>query len=100
MNHGDGDLDAYMTFDAEGMVTSYGADGSVVRSGTYEFTPVKGNEWKVAELKTDAILWPWIINSKGTLPSQASWGSGVYDNGNVNSLGGWGEATFWHFKAK
>ena len=118
VNHGDGDLDAYMTFDAEGMVTSYGADGSVVRSGTYEFTPVKGNEWKVAELKTDAILWPWIINSKGTLPSQASWGSGVYevvyltsdkmtlvcpghdDNGNVNSLGGWGEATFWHFKAK
>ena len=118
VNHGDGDLDAYMTFDAEGILTSYAADGSVIRSGSFEFAPITGNDWKVAELKTDAILWPWIINTGATTPSEATWGPGAYevvyltsdkmtlvypghdDDGNANGLGNWGEATYWHFKAK
>ena len=116
MAHGDGDLNAYMTFGTDGKVYSYAADGSVIRSGTYEFKAVSGSDWKIAELKTDAILWPWIINTDATLPSAASWGPGAYevvymtndkmtlvypghgDDGSTN--GSWGEATFWHFKAK
>ena len=107
-NAGDGDLDAYMTFGTDGLLTSYSASGSVVRSGTYEFEMVTGNDWKVANLKTNAILWPFEINSGGNIP-------GVYevvyltsdkmtlvypDGGAFDGLGSWGEASFWHFKAK
>ena len=119
VNHGDGDLDAYMTITPSGMVTSYAADGSVVRSGSYEFNAIEGDEWKIGELKTDAILWPWVINSGAKKPSECGWGNGAYevvylsgsqmtlvypggnaDTGEANTLGGWGEATYWHFKAK
>ena len=116
-NEGDGNLEAYMTFGTDGTVTSYTADGSVIRSGAYELTKVEGDSWKVGELKTDAILWPWIINTGGKLPSDCGWGPGAYEvvylTGNQMTLvypgfdkekgqvnGSWGEATFWHFKAK
>ena len=118
VNHGDGDLDAYMTFTPAGMLTSYTANGEVIRNGVFELNSIEGDEWKVGELKTDAILWPWIINTGATMPSKATWGPGAYevvyltgskmtlvypghdDKGNANALGGWGEATYWHFKAK
>ena len=115
--HGDGDLNAWMTFGTDGKVTSYAADGSVIRSGNYEFKAVNGSDWKIAELKTDAILWPWVINTDAKLPSQTTWGNGAYEvvymtsnqmtlvypglnkeTGEAN--GSWGEATYWHFKAK
>ena len=107
-NAGDGDLNAWMTIGTDGMITSYAADGSVVRSGTYELNPVENSDWKVAELKTNAILWPFEINSGGNIP-------GIYevvyltsdkmtlvypDGGDFSTNGGWGEATYWHFKAK
>lgn len=104
-NHGDGDLDAYMTFGTDGLITSYSATGSVVRSGTYEFEPVSGSDWKIADLKTNAILWPYEINSGGNIPGtyEVVYLTGskmtlVYPDG--GSQGGWGEASFWHFKAK
>ena len=118
VNHGDGDLDAYMTFTPAGMLTSYTSNGEVIRNGVFELNSIEGDEWKVGELKTDAILWPWIINTGATMPSKATWGPGAYevvyltgskmtlvypghdDKGNANPLGGWGEATYWHFKAK
>ena len=104
-NHGDGDLDAYMTFGTDGLITSYSAAGSVVRSGTYEFELVSGSDWKVADLKTNAILWPYEINSGGNIPGtyEVVYLTGdkmtlVYPDG--GSQGSWGEASFWHFKAK
>lgn len=107
-NAGDGDLAAWMTFGTDGKLNAYDASGAVVRNGIYEFKAIEGNPWKIAELKTDAILWPFEINSNGNIP-------GIYevvymtndkmtlvypDGGDFGTLGGWGEASFWHFKAK
>lgn len=65
----------------------------------------QGNTWKVADLKTKAILWPYEINSGGNIPGtyEVVYPTGdkmtlVYPDG--GSQGGWGEASFWHFKAK
>ncbi|MBQ6916492.1 MAG: hypothetical protein IJQ64_01645, partial [Prevotella sp.] len=68
------------------------------------------NEWKVANMKTTAgtILFPYEINSGGNMPTifEVVYLTGdkmclVYpDGGDFGSLGGWGEATYWHFKAK
>lgn len=111
-NNGDGDVDAYMTFGTDGILTSYTPGGDVIRKGTYEFKAVKGNDWKVADLVTDAILWPYQINWKDNgfdaIPGTYEV---VYltndkmtlvypDGGAYDGLGNWGEATFWHFKAK
>ena len=112
-NIGDGDLDAYMTF-AEGQITSYDATGKQIRKGSFELSPIENNEWKVAELKTDAgsILWPFQINWKDNgYPACPTIFEVVYltgdkltlvypDGGDFGSNGGWGEASFWHFKAK
>lgn len=108
---GDDDIEgAYMIW-TEKEVFSYNAKGEVIRNGEYTFVPVEGNDWKVADLKINssngAILWPYEINSHGKMPS-------VYDvvylsddamtlvypdGGAFDALGGWGEASFWQFKA-
>ena len=109
-NHGDGDMNAFMTLGTDGTIKRCAADGSVINSGTYEFVPVAGNDWKVAELNTTAgtILWPYEINSGGNMPTtfEVVYLTGskmtlVYpDGGDFSTLGSWGEASFWHFKAK
>ena len=109
-NHGDGDMDAFMTLGTDGTIKRCAADGSVINSGTYEFVPVKGNDWKVANLNTTAgtILWPYEINSGGNMPTSfevvyltGSKMTLVYpDGGDFGTVGSWGEASFWHFKAK
>lgn len=107
-NIGDGDLNAYMTIGTDGLIKSYDAQGTVIRSGAYELTPIEGDNWKVADLKTDAILWPFEINSNGNIPGTyevvyltSDKMTLVYpDKGDFGGLGNWGEATFWHFKAK
>jgi len=107
-NLGDGDLDAYMTFGTDGMLTSYSAAGTEIKKSLYEFKPVKDNDWKVADLVTTSILWPYEINSGGNIPGTYEV---VYmtndkmtlvypDGGAYEGLGSWGEASFWHFKAK
>jgi len=108
-NHGDGDLNAYMTFGTDGILKAYDANGNEIRSSAYEFVPVEGSDWKIADLKTTAILWPYQINWKdngnepipGTYEVVYATGSQmtlVYPDG--GSQGAWGEASFWHFKAK
>ena len=105
--HGDESMDAYFTLTADGTITRHAADGSVINSGTFSFDKVDGDSWKVATLNTTAgtILWPYEINSGGNMPT---WFDVVYltsdkmclvypDKG---SQGAWGEASFWHFKAK
>jgi hypothetical protein len=108
-NIGDGDLDAYMVF-AEGQITSYDASGKKIRGGAFELDKSVANDWKVADLKTDAgsILWPFEINSNGGKPTtfEVLYLSGSQmtltypDGGDFGGLGNWGEATYWHFKAK
>lgn len=112
--HGDESKEAYMTLGADGTIVRHAADGSVINSGIWEMTPVKDNPWKVADLKTTAgtILWPYQINweTNGFDPMPTTF-EVVYltpdrmtlvypDGGAFDSLGAWGEATFWHFKAK
>ena len=107
-NAGDGDLDAYMTFGTDGILNAYDASGNVIRSGAYTFEVVSGNDWKVANLNTNAILWPFEINSGGNIPGtyEVLYMSGSQmtlaypDGGDFGGLGNWGEATYWHFRAK
>ena len=107
-NHGDGDIDAYMTFGTDGILNAYDAAGNQIRNGKYELVPVSGNDWKIADLNTTAILWPYEINSNGNIPGTyevvyltSDKMTLVYpDGGDFGALGGWGEASFWHFKAK
>ena len=108
--HGDESMDAFMTLTPDGVITRHAGDGSVISSGTFSIDETVKNDWKVANLNTTAgtILWPYEINSGGNMPTTFEMvyltGSKmclVYpDGGDFGSLGGWGEASFWHFKAK
>lgn len=108
--NGDEGPDAYFTLSNEGTITRHAADGSVINSGTFEIVPIENNSWKMADLNTTAgtILWPFEINSNGNMPTTFEV---VYltnnkmclvypDGGDFGGLGNWGEATYWHFKAK
>ena len=106
VNNGDGDLNAYMVFTEDGLIKSYDASGNVIRDGAYEIKNYNANgEWKVGDLVTDAILWPYEINSNGNIPGTyeicyltSDKMTLVYpDGGAYDGLGNWGEATFWHF---
>ncbi len=108
--HGDESMDAYMTLTPDGTITRHAGDGSVISSGTFEIDESVASDWKVANLNTTAgtILFPYEINANGNTPTtfEMVYISGskmclVYpDGGAFDGLGGWGEATFWHFKAK
>ena len=105
-NHGDGDMDAYMVLTEDGLITSYDASGTAIRSGNYTVEGYNANgEWKVGDLVTNAILWPYEINSGGNIPGTyeivyltSDKMTLVYpDGGDFAGLGNWGEATYWHF---
>lgn len=108
--HGDESMGAYFTLSGEGTITRYASDGSTINSGAFEFDTSVANEWKVANLNTTAgtILFPYEINSGGNMPTSfevvyltSNRMTLVYpDGGDFGSLGSWGEATYWHFKAK
>ena len=99
-----------MTLTPDGVITRHAADGSVINSGSFEIDESVKNDWKAANLNTTAgtILWPYEINSGGNMPTtfEMVYITGdkmtlVYpDGGDFGSLGNWGEASFWHFKAK
>ncbi len=112
--HGDESMDAYMTLNSDGTIIRHAGDGSVINSGTFEIDESVACDWKVANLNTTAgtILWPYQINWKSNgyeaCPTTfemvyltADKMCLVYpDGGKFNELGNWGEASFWHFKAK
>ena len=108
--HGDESMDAYFTLSGEGTIVRHAGDGSVINSGSFEIDTSVANEWKVANLNTTAgtILFPYEINSGGNMPTSFEMvyltGSKmclVYpDGGDFSTNGSWGEATYWHFKAK
>ena len=108
VNQGDGDLNAWMTFGNDGFLNAYDASGKNIRTSTYEVELIEGNDWKIGNLKTTAILWPYEINSGANIPGiyEIVYLTGdkmtlVYpDGGDFSTNGGWGEASVWHFKAK
>lgn len=111
--HGDESPDATMVFSLNGTVKCYNANGAEIRSGSYEITDYDASDpsaWRVGYLQTTpgAILFPYEINSGGNKPTKFDL---VYlsddkfclvypEGGRFSDLGGWGEATFWHFKSK
>lgn len=113
MLHGDESPDATMVFSQDGSVKCYNANGAEIRSGSYEIINYDASDpsaWRVGYLQTTpgAILFPYEINSGGNKPTKFDL---VYlsddkfclvypDGGRFSDLGGWGEATFWHFRAK
>ncbi len=108
--HGDESMNAFFTLSAEGTISRHAGSGTVINSGTFEFDTSVANDWKVANLNTTAgtILFPYEINSGGNMPTsfEVVYLTGskmclVYpDGGDFSSNGSWGEATYWHFKAK
>jgi hypothetical protein len=106
--HGDESIDAYMEFTDDGVSTCYDKDGNMIRTGKFSVSGYNPNgEWKVGDLVTTSILWPYEINSGGNNPGTfeivyltADKMTLVYpDGGDYGSLGNWGEATFWQFKS-
>lgn len=102
--------DAYMVFTADGKITSYGADGTQIATANYEVTDwdaTRGEAgWQLGYLETSApsVLFPYSINLGGKtvnkfsiMYADADYLTLVDDK---DTVGGWGEITFWKFKAK
>lgn len=107
---GEESLDAYMVFTEDGVIEKYDGNGSLLNKGSYEVVPQTENtDWAKYRLKTseNAILWPFEINAGGKYVTEyevcyisPTAMTLVYpEKGDFASLGGWGEATFWQFKA-
>lgn len=111
--HGDESPDATMVLDQNGNVKCYNDKGVEIRTGSYEITDYDASNpkaWRVGYFETTpgAILLPYEMNSGGNMPTKFDL---VYlsdskfclvypKGGDFNSLGNWGEATFWHFTVK
>ena len=93
-----------MIWKEDGSITCYNTSGDKIRTGNFEMKEYDANgEWKKGDLKTSAgaILWPYQINTGGAQPEtfdvcylSESKMCLVVGSGD---LGGWGEATYWHF---
>ena len=116
---GEEDPNAYMTFDWKtATVTSFDGSGKQIRQGKYEIqnwgmgertiASVDGSQtkWALGNLHTDAgsILFPFKINGGGEKPTDfeimqldANHLKLIYA---APGTAGWGEATWWAFKAK
>ncbi len=116
---GEESADAYMTFDWKtGTVKSYSGAGAEIRSGKFEIPAwydgekgqpsIDGSQsaWAYGTLHTDAgsILFPFKINGGGTKPTDFEILQLDSDHMKLvyaaPGTGGWGEATWWAFKAK
>lgn len=116
---GEESSDAYMTFDWKtGLVKSYSGDGAEIRSGKFDIrnwqmgkrgqASVDGSQtnWAYGTLHTDAgsILFPFRINGGGETPTDFEIMQADEDHLKLiyaaPGTGGWGEATWWAFKAK
>lgn len=109
---GEESMDAYMVFSEDGFVQKYDKNGKLLNETEYsiETQPDEGRaEWAPYILRTgeNSVLWPFEVNADGKyvttfevvyLTEEAM--TLVYpDGGDFGSLGGWGEASFWQFKA-
>ncbi len=113
---GEEDPKAYMTFDEDGNVKCFAADGVQIRSGKFRitnfdkgkrsFASVDGSQaaWSLGTLHTDAgcILFPFKINGGGEKPTDFE--IMQLDGSNLKLIyaapgtGSWSEATWWAFK--
>lgn len=114
---------AYMTFDLKNrLITTFNSKGTQIRKGKFEIKnwgngkrnipSIDGSQasWALGTLHTDegSILWPFEINwRKNERPACPTDFEIMQLNGNSMKLvyakpgtGGWGEATWWAFKAK
>lgn len=102
------DPNAYMIFDEDGNIKSFGGDGSLIYSSTYaikDFDPARSSGWEMGKLITDkpSVLFPFSINEGGKTVTEfdlmyldANYMTLVYTKD--SAAGGWGEITFWKFK--
>lgn len=112
---GEEDNGAYMTFSTDGIVTTYAADGSKIRSASFELQDYDpSNTWQIATLHVSeaGTLFPFEINAaKEDHSGHANYVTDFEvhrlsenklvlaypDNG---AWGGWTEGTYWCFKKK
>lgn len=109
---GEESVNAYMVFTEDGTIEKYDENGAKLNETTYEVVAQPNEEraaWAPYILKTgeNSVLWPFEINAGGKYVTEfevvyvsPTAMTLVYpDGGAFDGLGGWGEATFWQFKA-
>ena len=99
--------DATMVLNEDGTVKCYDANGSMIRSGSYEIDLSTADGWKKGTFKTTegATLFPFEINAGGRYVtdfqifsiSDSHMVLTYPDNG---AFSGWSEGTYWAFKKK
>lgn len=103
---GDDDTDAYMTFFADGTISSFDAAGTQIRNGKWSIgtATINGQEHTTLNTTAGSILWPYAINTGGGKPEQFEL---MYLTSTKMALvyaaegtGDWSECTFWRFKKK
>ena len=99
---------AYMIFDEDGNITTFGGDGTQLYKSSYVIADYDANRasgWQLAKLQTasPAVLFPYSINEGGVTVTEfdlmyldANDMTLVYTKG--NGAGSWGEITWWKFK--
>lgn len=104
--------DAYMEISANGRIASYGGDGEIICSSTYEvrrWDPSRDSSggWELGKLVTaePVVLFPFSINEDGTTVNEfdimyLDAENMTLVNTKGNGPGSWGEITYWKFKAK
>ena len=102
--------EAYMTFDEDMAINTFGVGGQQIYSSSFEITqynPDRPNDWEIGKLvtSTPSVLFPFSINEGGKSVTEfdlmyldANYMTLVYTKG--NGAGSWGEITFWKFKNK
>ncbi|MBQ3613283.1 MAG: hypothetical protein II989_04255 [Bacteroidales bacterium] len=105
---GDESNNAYMVFTEDGVVTTYGPAGNVIRGGKFEiknYDPARSGGWELAKLITTepATLFPWKVNGNGTPVTEFDI---MYFTPQAMTLthvpsgtGSWSEITHWSFIA-
>ena len=104
---GEENNDATMVLTEDGEVKCYDANGSEIRSGSYEIDLSTADGWKMGTFKTTegATLFPFEINAGGRYVtnyeifsiSDSEMILTYPDNGAYSS---WQEGTYWNFKKK
>ena len=99
--------DATMVLNEDGTVKCYDANGTEIRSGSFEIDLSTADGWKLGTFKTTegAILFPYEINAGGRYVTDfqiwkitdSEMTLTYPDNG---AFSGWSEGTYWSFKKK